>query len=336
MPITSRLAKPLKQPPNTVIPKGNEPITLIIARKRFDTSPLIPQGNDAIGLIVARDFGADGGIFHGKISAVDLEGRRVHYHVTYDDGDEEDFDYEELKYAVQLQQSIALGTYQSVEVQEEEASDGEGSLHVQSDNDDGDSSDDMTPKVLKAVSKKKITVRKRKVANAELVEANNVPKKTRKTKTPSASRKDAPKMKHTSESVLQAFSDETEYGQSFTCLESNEQKKEVERLNKGAVKGTKEVIKSKLITQKYKQLVADKMREFLIEQCQAVSTIFRATPPSRPMALMSPTFISVGEWVEVDADRTPGWNSKGGVGVIIAVNDAVADVKCVYFKLIFK
>jgi hypothetical protein len=287
-------------------------------------------------LIVARDFGADGGIYHGKISAVDLQGRRAYYHVTYDDGDEEDFDYEELKYAVQLQQLIALGTYQSVEYQQEVASDGEGSLHVPSDNDDGDSSDEMTPKVSKAATKKKITVRKRKVANAELVETNTVTKKTRKTKTSSASQKDGPQMKHTSESVLLAFSDETEYGQSFRCLESIEQKKEVERLNKGAVKGTKEVIKTKLITQKYKQLVADKMRDFLIEQRQPVSTMFRATPPSRPMALLSPTFISVGEWVEVDADRTPGWNSEGGVGVVIAVHDAVADVKCVYYKLIFK
>ncbi len=46
---------------------------------------------------------------------MDCEGRRIHYHVTYDDGDEEDFDYEEMKCAVELQQAVALGTYQSVE-----------------------------------------------------------------------------------------------------------------------------------------------------------------------------------------------------------------------------
>ncbi len=55
------------------------------------------SSNKAIGLIVARDFGVDGGIYHGKIAAVDCEGRRVHYHVRYDDGDEEDFDYDEMR-----------------------------------------------------------------------------------------------------------------------------------------------------------------------------------------------------------------------------------------------
>ena len=61
-------------------------------------------------------------------------------------------------------------------------------------------------------------------------------------------------MKHTSVSVLQEYSAETEYGQSFRTLDSSEQTTEVARLNKGAVKGAKEAIKSKLITTKYKQL----------------------------------------------------------------------------------
>ncbi len=69
------------------------------------------RGNKAIGLIVARDFEVDGGIYHGTITSVDCEGRRVHYHVRYDDGDEEDFDYDELRFAVELQQAVALGTY---------------------------------------------------------------------------------------------------------------------------------------------------------------------------------------------------------------------------------
>jgi hypothetical protein len=37
----------------------------------------------------------------------------------------------------------------------------------------------------------------------------------------------------------------------------------------------------------------------------------------------------VGEWVEVDADRTPGYNSEGGIAVVIAVADALVDVKYV-------
>jgi hypothetical protein len=245
----------------------------------------IPKGQDAIGLVIARDFGAPEGIFHGRITAVDTEGRRAYYHATYDDGDEEDFDYDELKYAVELQQTIALGNYTPVQVNESKPSDGEGIVH-----------------------------------------------------NPFEAKFNA-RMKHTSDSVLQEFSAETEYGQSFRALESSDQKLELVRLNKGAVKGTKEAIKTKLITTKYKQVCADKMREFLIEQRPSLSsTMFRAALPSRPLLLMSPTFMSVGEWVEVDADRTPGWNSEGGVGVIIEVHDTLADVKyvIVYFRNISK
>ncbi len=41
-------------------------------------------------------------------------------------------------------------------------------------------------------------------------------------------------------------------------------------------------------------------------------------------------FLSVGEWIEIDADRTPGFNSEGGIAVIIAVHDDLADVKYVF------
>ncbi len=129
VPITTVLSKPPKEVPTSVIPKGNE----------------------AMGLIVARDFGVDGGIYHGRITAVDMSGRRTYYHVTYDDGDEEDFDFEELKYAVELQQAVALGTYKSLEEEtQDEASDGERSLHVPSDESASESSDDMTRNVKKS------------------------------------------------------------------------------------------------------------------------------------------------------------------------------------------
>ena len=69
------------------------------------------------------------------------------------------------------------------------------------------------------------------------------------------------------------------------------------------------------------------MREHLSKTRTQPALMFRATPPSRASLLQSPTFLSVGEWVEVDADRTPGWNSEGGVGVVVAVQDSFADVK---------
>jgi hypothetical protein len=37
-------------------------------------------------------------------------------------------------------------------------------------------------------------------------------------------------------------------------------------------------------------------------------------------------FLSIGKWVEVDADRTPGWNSETGIAVFINVNDGLADL----------
>jgi hypothetical protein len=290
----------------------------------------IPKGRAAIGLIVARDFGDEGGIFHGRITEVDMEGRRPYYRVTYDDGDEEDFDYEELKFAVEFQQAIALGTYKAGKHQESEGSDGEGSVHIPSEDFDSNESDAIGIRRKKKVPTSIQRQRKRKTNAALGPDIATVPhQKRQKTKASAGIRKKSSKVKHTSESALVEFSAETEYGQSFRGLGISEQKTEVERLNKGAVKGTKEAIKSKLITTKYTQICADKMKEYLIQMRQPVESMFHATPPFRPLTMMSPTFLSVGEWVEVDADRTPGWNSEGGVGVVIAVHDSLADVKYV-------
>ncbi len=57
------------------------------------------------------------------------------------------------------------------------------------------------------------------------------------------------------------------------------------------------------------------------------SEMFHSPPKSVALVTSNPSFISVGEWVEVDADRTPGFNSEGGIAVIINVHDALADVK---------
>jgi hypothetical protein len=54
---------------------------------------------------------------------------------------------------------------------------------------------------------------------------------------------------------------------------------------------------------------------------------FHVTPTATNAVQLNPNFISVGEWVEVDADRTPGFNSEGGIAVITQVHDALVDVK---------
>jgi hypothetical protein len=65
---------------------------------------VMPKGLDCIciGLQVACDFDPKIGIFHGNIVSVDMKKRRHRFHVVYDDGDEEDYDFAELEYAVQL------------------------------------------------------------------------------------------------------------------------------------------------------------------------------------------------------------------------------------------
>ncbi len=61
--------------------------------------------------------------------------------------------------------------------------------------------------------------------------------------------------------------------------------------------------------------------------------MFRANVVSdRAAQILRSGLLSVGEWVEVDADRTPGWNSEGGIAVIINVHDNFADVKQVHFQ----
>ena len=111
-------------------------------------------------------------------------------------------------------------------------------------------------------------------------------------------------------------------------MNATDQIGEVARLNKGVDKGTNIAIKSKLITAKYTEIVAGKMRQHLIDNRQPIVSMFRAANTAvRNLRLLNPEFLSVGEWVEVDADRTPGWNSEGGIGVVVSVQDALADVK---------
>jgi hypothetical protein len=129
------------------------------------------------------------------------------------------------------------------------------------------------------------------------------------------------------EGVLLSWNDTTDYGISFRSMTVQEQQAEVLLLNKGAAKGMKGLIKNKLLVVHYKKLIADKLQEHLA-QCRVMpSDMFHCAPKIVNLVTANPNFISVGEWVEVDADRTPGFNSEGGIAVIIAVHDALADVK---------
>ena len=77
----------------------------------------------------------------------------------------------------------------------------------------------------------------------------------------------------------------------------------------------------------FKAVVAAKMQAYLGESRMRLTSMFHVASTNMNVVLLNPSFISVGEWVEVDADRTPGYNSEGGIAVVIAVADALVDVK---------
>ncbi len=69
------------------------------------------------------------------------------------------------------------------------------------------------------------------------------------------------------------------------------------------------------------------MRLYFHEQRDSMASMMHAAHKVQPGAHACLTFLSVSEWVEVDGDRTPGYNSEGGIGMITGVHDALADVK---------
>ncbi len=131
----------------------------------------------------------------------------------------------------------------------------------------------------------------------------------------------------TVDSVMLAFTDKTEYGSSFRAMNAEQQKNEVDTLNKGAATGLKGAIKKNRIDVQFKTLVSDKMREYLVANRTDGINMFRAITHPRVTQKLQLKFLSIGEWVEVGADRTPGWNSEGGIAVVTNVNDGLADVK---------
>ncbi len=67
----------------------------------------------------------------------------------------------------------------------------------------------------------------------------------------------------------------------------------------------KGVIKTKLLDVNFKAVVTAKMQAYLSASRMPITSMFHVAPQ-----------IFVGEWVEVDADRTPGYNSEGGIAVV--------------------
>lgn len=119
-------------------------------------------------------------------------------------------------------------------------------------------------------------------------------------------------------------------------MNEEEKDSEVKRLNTVALKGQKDTVKSKLLSVKYTALIAERMRAHLTDSRIPLTSIYHVVNKSKSTVLNNPNFLSVGEWVEVDADRTPGFNSEGGIAVIISVKDNCADVKYVVMTIVLQ
>ena len=135
---------------------------------------------------------------------------------------------------------------------------------------------------------------------------------------------------HTVESILATWNETTDYGKSFRAMVEEDQTKEVLLLNRGAAKGMKGLIKTKMLASNYKIVVEEKLRAHIEQSRMVPAAMFHSAPKISSLMTTNPSFISVGEWVEVDADRSPGFNSEGGIAVIISVQDNFADVKYVF------
>ena len=137
----------------------------------------------------------------------------------------------------------------------------------------------------------------------------------------------AQELTYTVDGVLETWDETTDYGIRFRSLTNEDQKSELKILNQGAVKGMKGLMKMKLLAGNYKQTLADKLRQHLTSSRVEPCTMFHVFSSTANVMLQNPSFVSVGEWVEVDADRSPGYNSEGGVAVVISVRDDFVDVK---------
>ncbi len=101
----------------------------------------------------------------------------------------------------------------------------------------------------------------------------------------------------------------------------------VKKLNKGANNGIKVAVKAKVMENKYSKLCREKIVDHLRSMRVDVDSMFRAAPSVSSSRQVAASSVNVGNFVEVDADRTPGWNSEGEVAMVIGVTNNFSDVK---------
>ena len=96
---------------------------------------------------------------------------------------------------------------------------------------------------------------------------------------------------------MSIWDETTDYGISFRGMNDTDQQAEMQRLNKGTMKAQKDIVKNKVLIDKYKSMVAERMRAHLTASRSPMTSIFHVVLKSQPRVLANPNFISVGEWV---------------------------------------
>ena len=132
---------------------------------------------------------------------------------------------------------------------------------------------------------------------------------------------------YTQETVMVEFDGNSEYGVALRAMTDVELKAAVDKLNKSATNGIKGAVKAKVIASKYANICVEKLKEHLVSQRVAANDMFRKAAPVNSSRHVGASAVSVGDWVEVDGDRSPGWNSEGGIAMVIASSIIHADVK---------
>jgi hypothetical protein len=82
-----------------------------------------------------------------------------------------------------------------------------------------------------------------------------------------------------------------------------------------------------VISSKYSTLCKDKLKEHLLAMRVDENEMFRKAAPLNSARMVGASAVSVGAWVQVDADRSPGWNSEGGIVMVTASANNFAEVK---------
>ncbi len=126
-------------------------------------------------------------------------------------------------------------------------------------------------------------------------------------------------------SAMTEFGEESDFGKALRDMPDAERIVAVAKLNKGATDGIKGAVKAKVLVSKYSIICMQKLKDHLVANRVEDKDMFRKSAPVHSGRTMSSAGVSIGDWVQVDADRTPGWNSEGGIAMVTASSNSKAD-----------